>query len=376
MSSDEASNRVGRAVIALAALVAATVAMAAPASAATGQGTAAIGLAEHSKGRTLSGQGVKILAGSPATRTGNTLNLPISAVDPGAEAAATAGGWLRFKRGKRGVTLTDLRFDLTAGTLRGELGDEEIAVFELGGAAAVNSSNGSVALDGGKLRLTKIAALALRDELRLARALKRSGIGTVGLSAKADPVLAAARPVVSGGATWGVRSALRGYVLSPPAGTISLAGGATANGPLTSPATVFSFPTASGISTKGLYGASDKLLLEVDGSVTFAKPAHCIEALRFANLEVRIDGANSAIVVDTTFDEGAPCPDEAPVTTEDVELGKLDLSGISPAYSADGQTVTWTAIPATVTPDGETAFGGFLKTGAELEPITISVGLG
>ncbi len=376
MSSDEASNRIGRAAILLAALVAATVAMTAPASAATGQGTATIGLAEHSKGRTLSGQGVKILAGSPATKTGKTLNLPISAVDPGAEATAMADGWLRFKRGKRGAILTGLRFDLTAGTLSGKLDGEQIALFTLGGAAAVNSSSGSLALDGGKLQLTEIAALVLRNKLRLARALKRSGIGTVGLSAKADPVLAAGRPVVSGGATWGVRASLRGYVLSPPAGTISLADGATANGPLTSPATVFDFPTASGISTRGLYGAADELLLEVDGSVTFAKPAHCIAALRFANLEVRIDGANSAIVVDTTFDEGAPCPDADPVSAEDVELGKLDVSGVSPVYSDDGETVTWTAIPATVTQAGETAFGGFVKEGDALEPITISVGLG
>jgi len=376
MSSDETSNRVGRAAIALVALVAATVAMAAPASAATGQGTAAIALAEHSKGRTLSSQGVKILAGSPATKTGSTLSLPISAVDPGTEATATADGWLRFKRGKRGAILTDLRFDLAAGTLGGKLDGEQITVFKLGGAAAVNSSSGSIALDGGKPRLTEVAALALRSKLRLARALKRGGIGAVGLTAKADPALAAARPVVSGDATWGVRASLRGYVLSPPAGTISLADGATASGPLTSPATVFGFPAASGISTRGLYGASDILLLEVGGSVTFAKPAHCIAALRFANLEVRIDGANSAIVVDTTFDEGAPCPDADPVTTEDVELGKLDLSGVSPVYSADGQAVTWTAIPATVTQAGETAFGGFIKEGDELEPITISVGLG
>ncbi|HEX6752567.1 MAG TPA: HtaA domain-containing protein [Solirubrobacterales bacterium] len=376
MSSDESNNRVGRAAVALAVLVASTAAMAASASAAPGQGTAAIGLAEHGKGRTLSGQGVKVLAGSPATRTGNDLSLPISAVDPGAEANATADGWLRFKRGKKGATLTGLRFDLAAETLSGKLDDEEIAVFKLGGTTVVDSSTGNIALNGGKLRLTAIAALALRDKLRLPRALKRSGVGTLSLSAKANPVLAAARPVVSGGATWGVRSALRGYILSPPTGTISVAEGATANGPLTSPATAFGFPAASGISTRGLYGAASKLALRIAGSVTFAKPEHCIEALRFDDIEVRIDGADSAITVDATFDQGAPCPDEAPVTTEDVELGKLDPSGVSPVYSADGQTVTWTAIPATVTPAGAIAFGGFLKAGAELDPITISLGLG
>lgn len=378
MSSDESStNRVSRTAIMLVATFAAMAVLVAPASAASGQGTATIALADQAKGRTLSGQGVKILADSPVTKVDQTLTLPISAVNPGAAASATADGSLRFKRGKRSVPLSELSFDLTAGTLDGKLGKTKIQVFRLGVAPSVNSTTGAVAVSGGQLLLTDVAATVLRSKLKLKRALVRKGVGAVGLSAKANPTYAAAQPIVSGSAAWGVRSALRGYILSPPAGSISLSDGATANGPLTSPATIFNFPEASGSYVKGLYGASDKLQLKVRGAVTFAKPGHCIEALQFAELAVKVDGANSAITVDSTFDEGpGPCPDGAPKTTEEVELGKLNLTGIAPTYSANGQTVTWTAVPAAVTAAGETAFGGFLKTGAELEPITITVGLG
>jgi len=378
MSSDQSStSRIGKALIALVAIAATTAALAVPAVAATGQGTATITLANHSKGRTLSGQGVKVLVDAPATKVDRTLNLPISSLDAGTAAAAKADGALRFKHGKRSLALTDLNFDLAAGTLDGKLGSVAVPVFRLGVAASVNSVAGSVSLTDGKLVLTDVAAIVLRNKLGLERALVRKGVGTVGLSAKANPTQTSAQPIVSGGATWGVRASLRGYILSPPTGSISLADGATANGPLTSPATIFGFPGASGSYVKGLYGASDKLLLKVQGNVTFAKPGHCIEALKFANLEVKIDGDSSAIFVDSTFDEGpSPCPDAAPVTAHHVELGKLNLSGITPTYSADGQTVTWTAIPAAVTAAGETAFGGFLKAGAELEPITITVGIG
>lgn len=61
MSSDQSStSRTGKALIAFAALCAVTAALAVPASAATGHGSAAIVFAEHDKGRTLSGQGVKV----------------------------------------------------------------------------------------------------------------------------------------------------------------------------------------------------------------------------------------------------------------------------------------------------------------------------
>ena len=249
-------------------------ASAAPAGAATAGGTAAIILASHAKGRTLSGQGVAIQAGSPATKDDRTLSLPISAVDPGAGASATADGWLHFKRGKKGVVVSALRFDFAAGILKGKIGDEEISIFSLGAAASLNASTGAVSLQDAKLRLTADAADTLKQKLGLERALRRDGVGMAWLSAKAKPVLEATKSVASGNAAWGMLASWRAYVLGhqgppPPApptnGTIEVSGGATATGPPNDPATTYAFPAVSGSFEKGLYGATDKLVLQTPG---------------------------------------------------------------------------------------------------------------
>jgi hypothetical protein len=375
------TGRAFGALIALAAAIAVVAATAGPAQAAGGQGTAALVFAEHGKGRTLSGQGVKVLATAPATKDGRTLSLPISGVDPNANASATSEGALVFKRGKRSVGLTGIRFNLTAGTLSGKLGDEQLDVFKLSAGASANASTGNVGLDGGKLRLTAGVADALKEELGLPRSLRRDGVGMAWLAAKANPVHEKAKAVTSGATAWGVRAAWRGYVLSPPVGSISIADGATATGPLTSPATTYGFPTTGGSYERGLYGAADKLVLDTAGSVTFAKPGHCIMEVTLADLVVTIDGAGSSIVLDSVLDVNGGAPpacavDNPPVATPGITLAKLDPTGIAPTWSADGKTATWTAIPGTLTAAGEAAFGKGLKAGAVLDPITVVATVG
>lgn len=379
-SNDFKQSRMSRALAALAALAAIAI-LATSAQAASGQGAAAIVLASHDKGRTLSGQGVKILAGALATKDGRTLSLPISSVDPGANASAGSDGSLRFKRGKRTVDLTGLRFDLTAGTLTGNLGGEELGVLQLGVPGTANASSGSVGLDAGKLRLTAEAATALKQKLGLSRALRRDGVGMVWVNAKANPAHEAAKPVVSGNAEWGVRSTWRGYVLSPPTGSVVVSGGATASGPLTSPATIYGFPATGGTYEKGLYGAADKLALNTQGAVAFAKPGHCIMEVKFSDLAVTLNGTDSSLVLDTVLDVNGGAPpacavDNPPIPVADVSFAKLDLTGVTPTYSADGKTVTWAAIPGSLTAAGAAAFGGVLKEGTPIDPITITAGIG
>jgi hypothetical protein len=379
-SNDFRQGRMGRALVALAAL-AATAIVAAPAQAADGKGSAEIVLAQHKKGRTLSGQGVNLLAGVPASRAERIVTLPISSLDPNANPSATADGSLSFKRGKRVVSLTGIRFHLSAGTISGNLGGEQLDVFRFAGGATANGSSGAVGLVGGKLRLTKNAAKALRKELNLVRALRHDGVGMAWLAAQANPTHEAAKAVTSGVADWGVRASWRGYVLSPPVGSISVSGGATASGPLSSPATIFGFPSAGGSYTKGLYGASDRLVLNTQGAVSFAKPGHCIMDLTFSDVAVTIDGANSSIALDSTADVNGGAPpacavDNPPVGVTDVIFAKLDLSAETPTYSSDGKTITWSAIPGSLTAAGAAMFGGMLKEGAALDPITITVGIG
>jgi Htaa len=389
---------------ALAALACISLLAASPAPAAPGQGSAELRLAQHTKGRALSGQGVKLLAGTPAQQAGSVLTLPISSVETGAAAAATSDGWLRFKHGKKSVALSALRFDLAAGTLNGKLGDADVAVFRLGAPAQVNAAAGSVSLQGGALRLTARAATTLKQQLGLERVLARKGVGTLWLSAQANVAKPAAPapptptppapkplepsrvaiPVESGELGWGVLASWRKYVLGnfPPgsAGTITPADGATANGNLAEPSGYFGFPDVAGSSfEKGLNGATDKLVLQTEGSVTFAKPAHCIMEVKLADLVVILDGASSSVVLDSDYDIDTPpgCDDQPAVSSDDVTFATLDLSGVTAAYSEDEKTVTWTAIPATLTAEGSAAFGlPNYKAGQALDPVTVTVELG
>jgi hypothetical protein len=381
---DLISSQGRRALIALASLALAAVALAAPANAAKAAGKAALLLAEHEQGRTLSGQGVKILAGAPATRAGRALDLPIGEVkfvEPGAIASATGEGSLQFKKGKRAVTLSEISFNVSAGTLSGKLGDTAIDVFKVSGPASAGSSSGSVGVNGAKLTLTADAAKALKQKLDLERALRRDGVGMAWLSAKANPAYASPKAIDSGSANWGVLASWRSYVLGqqgPPMskGTITVEGGATANGNLSEAGAYFGFPATSGTYTKGLYGAADKLVLKTQGSVTFAKPFHCIIEIKMAEMEVVIDGANSAIVLgDYGYDidefNGMGCNDKPAVLAPGTKFATLDLSGASPAYSSNG--VTWTAIPATLTAAGAVPFAPTYKAGQALDPITVAI---
>ena len=394
----EKRNTVGL-LLALAA-VAGMLFAAAPAGAASGQGSADIRFAQHAKGRTLSGQGVKVVAGSPAQKAGNVLSLPINSLEPSAAAAsASSDGWLRFKRGKRGVVLSGLRFDLTARTLNGKLGKKELSVFRLGAPAEVDSAAGKVSLSRGALRLTADAAIALKRRLGLKRSVLRKGVGTIWLSAQVTPTSqstpnppappAPSRvsvPVASGELAWGVLASWRKYVLGnfPPgsAGTITTSGGATEHGTLSEPSGYFGFPMATGSTAtfeQGLNGATDRLVLETEGSVTFAKPAHCIMEVELADLVITLDGASSSIELDSVYDIDTPpgCTDQPGVPSSDVDFASLDLSGIAPVYADGGKTVTWSGIPATLTAEGSAAFGlPNYKEGQELDPVTVTVGLG
>jgi hypothetical protein len=383
---------------ALALVAVASLSVAASAQAAAGQGTADIRFAQHKKGRTLSGQGVKVIAGAPALKNGNVLSLPISSVEAGSAAAAGSDGRLRFKRGKRGVVLNSLRFDLGAGTLSGKLGGEDVAVFRLGTPAQVDTATGKVALSRAHLRLTAEAAGALKERLGLERALARNGVGVLWLSAQANlapkprpvPPPAPSRvavPVESGEIGWGVLASWRKYILGniPPgsAGTITPADGATEHGPPAEASSHFGFPIATGSSAsfeRGINGATDRLVLQTEGNVKFAKPMHCIVEVKLADLLVTLDGADSSVVLDSVYDIDTPptCTDQPAVPSDDVDFASLDLSGIAPVYSDGGKTVTWSGIPATLTAEGSAAFGlsGQYEPGHALDPVTVTVGLG
>lgn len=358
---------------ALALVAICSAAFAAPARAATGSGHAVILTAEHDRGRSLSAQGGKLIAGKGTSLEDGKLTLPLPEVDPG-EASAGQAGNLAFRKGKRGVALAGIHFDFAADTLNGLLGGQEMAVFTLGAAPVVDPVSGAVSLSEGELRLTADAAKIVRKKLGLKRALRHNGIGMIWIAAQADPTHSAARAVTSGEIDWGFKESWRSYVLaeySPgSAGTITVEEGATATGPLSDPASTYVFPAAGGSFVAGLYGAGDTLTVATAGAVKWAKPAHGINEVRFSDLEVELSGGESWLVGDVRAEIGPPAE------MQDVRIAELDTAAVNPAWSADGNTVTWSEVPATLTAEGAASFSGFYEPGTELDPVTITAGLG
>jgi Htaa len=386
-ASEWMRNRAGAIALAALALAASLATIAAPARAASAQGGAEIRLARHEKGRTLSGQGVTIVpTGGGGGAQDGWLKLPIDSVEVGADPRAGSPASLAFRKGGKSVALTDLRFDLEAGTLTGKLDGEQMEILRQGAPSNVDSSAGSVSVREGKLRLIRGAARVLQRELGLKRALGGEGVGMIWLAAQANPTHGPAQAVTSGVAEWGFLSSWRAYVLGqqgPPMskGTITVEGGATANGNLSEAGAFFRFPAAGGSFEQGLYGATDKLVLKTSGSVEFAKPFHCIIEIKLADLELTLDGPSSSIVVgDYSYDidefNGMGCNDKPAVLAPGTKLATLDPSGVTPTYSADGKTVTWSGIPATLTAAGSAPFQPTYEEGQALDPVTISVGLG
>lgn len=365
----------------LGAAIALTAALAAPASAADGQGQAVIAAANHSKGRTLSGQGVKLIAAAGGAGAANKLTLPIAQLNPGARPSAQTSAGLAFKKGKAAAALTDIRFDLTAGTVVGKLDGVELPVFWLGAAPQINSTTGSISLSQGKLRLTAEAAAALKSELGLDRALVHKGVGMIWIAAQAFPTHGPAQAVTSGALEWGFLTSWREYIykeLGPGSvGSITTEGGATTTGNPAQPGSFFSFPSAGGVFHKGLYGAEDLLNLKTRGNVKFAKPGHCIIEIKFSNVAVTL-GTSSAIVADLNYDidkfNGMGCEDQPAVAVPNTTIATL--GSVAPTTSANGKTITWTNLPATLTAAAATPFAPQYKAGQVLDPATVTVGLG
>lgn len=380
MSSIESRrSRLSSSLLALAAAVALTAAFAAPASAVKGQGNAVIVAAQHDKGRTLSGQGVK-LSLTGGTVEGNKLTVPIAEVNPaGPKPSATSSAILSFSKSKKAADFADLHFNLSAGTLDGKYEGAEVPIFRVEGAPQVNSVSGAVSLDAGKLRLIDGAANAIADDLDLARKLNRKGIGMVWLAVQANPTHGPAQKVTSGSLNWGFLTSWREYIyknLGPGSvGSITTEGGATTVGEPSQPGSYFSFPATGGTYHEGLYGASDTLTLDTKGSVKFAKPGHCIVEIKFENIVATI-GTSSKLVANLNYDigqfNGKGCTPLPAVSLPNTEIAAL--GSVTPTYGAN--QVSWNAIPATLSAAAAKPFEPTYKAGQALDPVTITVGIG
>jgi hypothetical protein len=390
-------SRLGGLLAAIAAAAVALAVLASAAVAAPGNGTASIVPAEHAKGRTLSGQGVKLLAGAGATAGSPGINLPIAEVETGAAPWAGSPAGLQFRSGDKSLTLTGITFDAASGALAGKLGGKQMPVFRLGGA--FNGKDGALVLADGKLRLTAKAAAALQAKFGLTKKLSHRGVGSLWIDARVtppatepektvdppakpeEPVLPTTRTVVSGSVDWGVLASFRSYVLGNfgpgSVGTITTAGGATIVGEPQVASSYFDFPATGGTLTEG-GGVGQVLNLDTQGSVKLAKPGHCINEVNFSGIQIKLDGAASTLTLDAVSEvgtiEGMGCAAGPKNVTDDVLFATLDASGVAPV--AAGSSVSWTAVPATLTEAGSKAWGlPQYAPGKVLDPVTISVDL-
>jgi len=153
---------------------------------------------------------------------------------------------------------------------------------------------------------------------------------------------------------WGFKESFRAYI-----------DGSIANGEWTTEGGV-SYATPSFTWTGGTGGADADGALDVQyaGSVRFTGHGGVLDTT-IANPRVVIDGDRAVLLLDVT---GTTQAGEA-VSQTAVEFAELDLAGVE--GTTDGDTVTWSDVPATLTAAGAAAFGTYPE-GEALDPVTIT----
>ncbi|WP_420311929.1 HtaA domain-containing protein [Streptomyces sp. YS-B37] len=166
--------------------------------------------------------------------------------------------------------------------------------------------------------------------------------------------------IADGRLTWGVKESFRSYVVGSVAkGKITTSGGATqaaGNG-------VFTFTGATG----GYDTDADTLTAAFDGAVNFKghedNGTYGLD-LTFTDLKATLDGGTGTLTADVT---------SLGEKSEDVVLA--DLKAASTDVTAKDDVITLDDVTTTLTAAGAKAFGGFYQTGAELDPLNLSVAL-
>jgi hypothetical protein len=152
--------------------------------------------------------GVKLLGLSPATVKGKTVTLPVSggSVDPvSGQGTVTHSGAIKFKAGKKSVSLTSLELNTTTASLSAKIGKKTLKVASVKGFTASRDGFG-VDLKVTKLKLTGKAAKELNKALAppVKKTSGKKGKGKASTSkkkkaAKAQPIFKANQ--VLGGST-------------------------------------------------------------------------------------------------------------------------------------------------------------------------------
>jgi hypothetical protein len=151
----------------------------------------------------------------------------------------------------------------------------------------------------------------------------------------------------TGSLTWGVKASFRDYIAGPIArGSITTSGVSTSGG-------AYVFPqAANGLNESGTGTAS------YSGSVRFYGHAGELD-LTFRNPVVTLSSPTAGTLSVT-------------VNGSQVAIASLNLGG-GIRSTANG-SVSYSAVPATLTGAGETAFSGFYSAGTALDPVSFVIG--
>jgi Htaa protein len=391
-------------VIALTALAAA---MPATSSAAT-QGTATISPASKAKAaKSMRAERVRLTAVAPATVKGGRITLPTTGATFASTATIRLGGGVKLTAGRRSAAWSGLTIRL--GGRKATLADARRTLFTIAAKnLQVDRAAGSVKLTAAPIALTRKGAAALEKRLRRDD-LAAGAFGRLTLDVRTDsppapgpapqqpqprpddpapnpdpyaslcPIGPGAGPgappgptsppaaapsltnpvaVTSATADWGFRAAFRGYVGSgdgrPPIRALD-------------PATMNSDGTFHFTGTEGRYETgTDRASLDAKGTIVFCYPGHFFR-ITIGNPTISFDGAASRITLDVSTNQRGTYHG-----TRRVDFATLDLTGIVPERTNEGKTITWRNVPARLTADGATAFGGFYPPGTALDPITVT----
>ncbi|WP_168200375.1 HtaA domain-containing protein [Protaetiibacter larvae] len=154
---------------------------------------------------------------------------------------------------------------------------------------------------------------------------------------------------------WGFKESFRAYIDG------SIANGEwTTDGDASYDTPVFTWAGGSGSADPEAGG----LDVAYGGSVRFTGHGGVLDTT-IANPHVVIDGDRAVLLLDIT----GTTQEGTPVSSTGVEFAELDLTGVE--ASREGDTLSWTDVPASLTAAGAAAFGTYPE-GEALDPVTIS----
>jgi len=340
-----------------------------------------------SAARSLADEGVRVSAVSPARRRAARITLPTGDVTISGQTATVAQrGALRLRAGRRGVVLRDLTVRVgSRSTLTASVSGRTRTIAAIAAPAHRRSvqPTGTYVTDA-PLRLTKATVRMLRRELRRP-GLRGGRLGTIDLEATTTPgssdthIPGAPEPTVTGPPTPGGAT-----VASRPAGAVPVTGGAVRWSPRESwlgylqsggePASVGPPATFDGATytlpiTGGWYDpASGATVVDTAGSTSFRYAERFLD-MRFANWTWDLASPTPKAVATVERATGV----EAGVVGSRQPILLLKPGAIRP--TVEGATVTWAAVPATLSAEGVPIFRAYLYDTDE-GSVTISATLG